>query len=110
MVWQGYDDTDLEIYYFNGRRAIKLTSNTWDDMAPQLRDGLITWMSYVDNWDAEIMAFDLGDNIAVQLTNNEFEDSYPRTSGEKIVWQAIAGDGTSIQLAEPKEPRASPIN
>ena len=53
---------------------------------------------------------DLGDNIAVQLTNNEFEDSYPRTSGEKIVWQAIAGDGTSIQLAEPKEPRASPIN
>ena len=110
VVWQGYDDTDLEIYYFNGRRAIKLTSNTWDDMSPQIRDGLITWMSYVDNWDSEIMAFDLSDNIAVQLTNNEFEDSFPQTAGEKIVWQAIGGDGTSIQLAEPKEPRAAPVN
>jgi len=46
----------------------------------------------------------------VQLTNNEFEDSSPRTCGEKIVWQSIAGDGTSIQLAEPKEPRTAPIN
>lgn len=110
VVWQGYDDTDLEIYYYNGRRAIKLTSNTWDDMAPQIGEGLITWMSYVDNWDAEIMAFDLGDNIAVQLTNNEFEDSSPQTGAEKIVWQAIGTDGASIQLAEPKEPRATPVN
>ena len=110
VVWQGYDETDLEIYYFNGRRAIKLTSNTWDDMAPQINDGLIAWMSYVDNWDAEIMAFDLGDNIAVQLTNNEFEDSFPQTAAEKIVWQAIAGDAASVQMAAPKEPRATPVN
>ena len=110
VVWQGYDDTDLEIYYFNGRRAIKLTSNTWDDMVPQINDGLITWMSYVDNWDSEIMAFDLSDNIAVQLTNNEFEDSSPQTADEKIVWQAISSDGASVQLAEPKEPRAEPVN
>ena len=110
VVWQGYDDTDLEIYYFNGRRTIKLTSNTWDDMAPKIREGLIAWMSYVDNWDAEIMAFDLGDNIAVQLTNNEFEDSYPQTAAEKIVWQTIRADGSTIQMAEPKTPRANPVN
>lgn len=110
VVWQGYDDTDLEIYYFNGRRAIKLTSNTWDDMSPQIHDGLITWMSYVDNWDSEIMAFDLSDNIAVQLTNNEFEDAYPQTAAEKIVWQAIGPEGATIQLAEPNEPRATPVN
>ena len=91
----------MEIYYFNGRRTIKLTSNTWDDLAPQIRDGLITWMSYVDNWDSEIMAFDLSDNIAVQLTNNEFEDSYPQTAGGKIVWQTIGAEGSFIQMAVP---------
>ena len=110
VVWQGYDDTDLEIYYFNGRRTIKLTSNTWDDLAPVLRSGLIAWMSYVDNWDSEIMAFDLGDNIAVQLTDNDFEDSSPRTDGEKIVWQTIAPEGSTIQLASPAGPREGPIN
>ena len=110
VVWQGYDDTDLEIYYFNGRRTIKLTSNTWDDMAPKIRDGLIAWMSYVDNWDAEIMAFDLGDNVSVQLSNNEFEDSFPQTVSEKIVWQTIGIEGASIQLAEPKAPRAAPVD
>ena len=107
VVWQGYDDTDLEIYYFNGRRTVKLTSNTWDDMSPKIRDGIITWMSYVDNWDSEIMALDLGDNIAVQLTDNELEDSFPQTAGEKIVWQTISTNGATIQLAEPKSPRAT---
>lgn len=105
VVWQAYDDTDLEIYYFDGRRTIKLTSNTWDDMAPKIRDGLITWMSYVDNWDAEIMALDLGDNTAVQLTNDESEDSFPQTAGEKIVWQTVGPTGSTIQMAEPTQPR-----
>ena len=110
VVWQGYDDTDLEIYYFNGRRTIKLTSNTWDDLAPKIRDGLVAWMGYVDNWDAEIMALDLSDNIAVQLTNNEFEDSFPQTAAEKIVWQYIGSEGVTVQLAEPKTPRAAPVD
>ena len=110
VVWQGYDDTDLEIYYFNGRRTIKLTSNTWDDLSPQIRDGVIAWASYVDNWDAEIMAFDLGDNIAVQLTDNEFEDSAPQTAGEKIVWQCIGAEGTTVQMAVPAAPRDTPID
>jgi len=87
-----------------------LTSNTWDDMAPKIRDGLIAWMSYVDNWDAEIMALDLGDNVSVQLSNNEFEDSFPQTVSEKIVWQTIGIEGASIQLAEPKAPRATPVD
>lgn len=107
VVWQGYDDTDLEIFYFNGRRTIKLTSNTWDDMSPKIRDGLITWMSYVDNWDSEIMALDFSDNVAVQLTDNELEDSFPQTAGEKIVWQTISTNGVTIQMAEPKTPRAA---
>ena len=79
-------------------------------MAPKIRDGVIAWVSYVDNWDAEIMALDLGDNVATQLTDNEFEDTFPQTASEKIVWQAN-GDGTSmIQMATPAGPRAAPVN
>ena len=110
VVWQGYDDTDIEIYYFDGRRTIKLTSNTWDDIAPKIRDGLIAWMSYVDNWDSEIMALDLGDNIAMQLTDNELEDSFPQTAGEKIVWQTIGSTNSIVQLAVPAASRERPVN
>ena len=109
VIWQGYDDTDLEIYYFDGRRTIKLTSNAWDDLAPRIRDGLIVWMSYVGNGGAEIMAIDLDDNIAVQLTENDWEDSFPKTAGERIVWQTLTPEGSSVSLAEPKSPRASPV-
>ena len=110
VVWQGYDETDLEIYYFNGRRTIKLTSNTWDDMTPRIGDGVIVWMSYVDNWDSEIMVLDLSDNIAVQLTDNETEDSFPQTAGEKIVWQALGFEGAFIQMATPAGPRTAPVD
>ena len=110
VVWQGYDDTDIEIYYFNGRRTIKLTSNAWDDIFPKFDAGLIVWMSYVDNWDSEIMAIDLGDNIAVQITENDLEDVFPQTAGEKIVWQTLAPDKSTIQMAIPTENRAGEIN
>ncbi len=110
VTWQGYDETDIEIYYFNGRRTIKLTSNTWDDIFPKLDAGLIVWMSYVDNWDSEIMAIDLGDNIAVQITENDFEDVFPQTAGEKIIWQTLAPDSSTIQMATPSEIRSGAIN
>lgn len=109
-VWQGYDEADLEIYYFNGRRTIKLTSNTWDDMTPLIRDGVITWMSYIDNSDAEVMALDLSDNIAVRLTDNDWEDSFPNTAGERVVWQILSPEGSSVMIAEPTAPRASNVN
>jgi hypothetical protein len=64
----------------------------------------------LDNGDSEIMALDLSDNIAVRLTDNDWEDSLPRTAGERIVWQTIDPEGSSIQMAVPKAPRDNPIN
>ncbi len=110
VSWQGYDDTDIEIYYFNGRRTIKLTSNTWDDIFPKLDAGIIVWMSYVDNWDSEIMAIDLGDNVAVQITENDVEDVFPQTAGEIIVWQSLAPNSSTILMATPTEKRVGDIN
>lgn len=110
VVWQGVDeDGDLEIYYFDGRRTVKLTSNAWDDIAPKIADGVIAWSAYVNNWDAEAMALDLSDNLAVQLTDNDYEDIAVQTAGEKVVWQTVTPEGTFIQLASPDAPRAEPV-
>ena len=64
----------------------------------------------MDNWDSEIKAIDLGDNIAVQITENDLEDVFPQTAGEKIVWQTLAPDSSTIQMATPTEKRAGEIN
>ena len=110
VVWQGLDeDGDLEIYYFDGRRTIKLTANAWDDIAPKIADGLIAWSAYVNNWDAEAMALDLSDNLAVQLTDNDYEDTGVQTAGESVVWQTITPEGARIQLARPSAPRSDSI-
>ncbi|MDR0993828.1 MAG: hypothetical protein LBN38_04590 [Verrucomicrobiota bacterium] len=108
-VWQGLDDGDYEIYYFDGRRTIKLTSNTWDDLQPQINNGIIAWVSYVDHWNAEIMALDLSDNIAIRLTDNHAEDILPQTAAERIVWQTVTETESYIQMAEPAAARTQPI-
>ena len=111
VVWQGVDDDgDLEIYYFHNRRTIKLTSNAWDDIAPQIADGVIAWSSYIDNWDAEAVALDLSDNILFRLTDNSYEDVNVRTAGERVVWQTIAPDATTVNLATPAAPREGEIH
>lgn len=97
-VWQAYDDegADSEIYYYDGKRIIKLTSNIWDDTDPCIRDGVIAWVSYVDLGDAEIMALDLSDNIPVQITDNASDDLHPCTARSMVVWQSDTDDGHSL--------------
>lgn len=98
VVWQARDDdgNDTEIFYFDGSRIIKLTSNVWDDIDPVIRDNVIAWSSYVDLGDAEIMALDLSDNIPVQLSDDASDDKFPVTAKGFIVWQADSDDGHSI--------------
>ena len=103
-VWQAYDDEgiDSEIYYYDGKRIIKLTSNIWDDTDPCIRDNVIAWVSYVDLGDAEIMALDLSDNIPVQITDNAADDLYPCTVNSMVIWQSDTDDGhSSICIATP---------
>jgi len=101
VVWQGLDDTGdhAEIFYYDGKKTIKLTSNIWDDLAPKIRGDLVAWVSYVDLADAEIMALDLRDNIPVQLTNDGEEDSGVSIGGDRIVWQTSLGDKSFIRMA-----------
>lgn len=106
VVWQALDDdgNDTEIYYYDGNRIIKLTSNVWDDTTPVIRDNLIAWASYVDLGDAEIMALDLSDNIPVQITDDASDDLLPATAQGFIVWQSDLDDGHSaICIATPHQ-------
>ena len=110
IVWQGVDDDgDLEIYYYHNRRTVKLTSNTWDDIAPCIADGMVAWSSYIDNWDAEAVVLDLSDNILFRLTDNAYEDVNVRTAGERVVWQTITPEGSSVSLATPAAPREAEV-
>lgn len=106
VVWQALDDdgNDSEIYYYDGNRIIKLTSNVWDDTNPVIRDNVIAWTSYVDLGDAEIMALDLSDNIPVQITDDASDDLLPATAQGFIVWQSDLDDGHSaICIATPHQ-------
>jgi hypothetical protein len=116
VVWQGFDGDDFEIYLYDraanrgtddaGKKLgsmKKLTSNLYDDVNPMIRDGVLTWMGYYDNWDAEIFVWDWDKDTAVQLTNDEFvEDKNPYTSGGRIIWQADNEDKSEVYFATPK--------
>lgn len=100
VVWQGFDGEDTEIYLYDGAKTVKLSSNTWDDEKPVMADNVVAWVSYVDGWDAEVVAVDLADNVTVTLSENMTEDVEVRTAGGKIVWQANVRGASSIWLAE----------
>ena len=100
VVWQGFDGEDVEIYLYDGSKTVKLSSNTWDDEKPVFADNVVAWISYVDGWDAEVVAVDLADNMTVTLSENMTEDVEVRTAGGKVVWQANTRGASSIWLAE----------
>ena len=38
VVWEGYDGTDWEIFFYNGTTTTQLTNNSYDDTHPQIND------------------------------------------------------------------------
>ena len=106
VIWQGFDGDDFEIYYYDPEKspkAIKLTSNLYDDTNPDLMDGLACWMGYFDNWDAEIFVWDInGEPTPTMITDNDDEDREPRTGHRQVVWQAERDGKLGIYLATPK--------
>ncbi len=125
VAWQSFDGSDFEIWVWDFLRGPKdpqgqplgefvlQTVNNFDDVSPDMRDGLVVWMGYSDdeedeaNWDAEIFIHDLSANapadrqIPLALTRNNYEDKNPRTAGGYVVWQADDVGATRIYLAKP---------
>ncbi|MFO1521429.1 MAG: hypothetical protein U1G05_05175 [Kiritimatiellia bacterium] len=122
VAWQSFDGSDFEIWVVDltlgqpdadglpSGEFLLQTDNGFDDVNPDLRDGLLVWMGYADdeedeaNWDAEIYAYDLKTRETAKLTRNNYEDKNPRTAGGYIVWQADDVGATRIFLARPPAP------
>ena len=100
-VWESFDGSFFQIYHFDGGEVHQLTNTRYDNMQPDIGEGVITWMGYVDNFDAEIFAWTGGPD-PIRLTENDYEDRRPRTAGGRIVWQADDEDASYIFLAEPR--------
>lgn len=100
-VWESFDGNYFQVYHFDGEDVHQLTNTRYDNMQPDIGEGVITWMGYVDNFDAEIFAWTGGPD-PIRLTDNDYEDRRPRTAGGRIVWQADDEDASYIFLAEPR--------
>lgn len=109
-VWQGYDEDSkqFEVYYYDGKKTIKLTSNIWDDLSPVIGDGIVAWIGYVDLGDAEVMALDLGDNLPVQLTNDGEEERSLCIGGGRLLWQTDTGKASYLRMAVPRPVEGGP--
>jgi hypothetical protein len=115
VAWQSFDGDDFEVMVFDSTnpekdpvsglpgRVDRITNNEYDDVSPSLRDGLLVWMGYKDNWDAEIFVRDLASGEEKQITDNDYEDKDPQTANKLIVWQADTGKSAEIFLASPDE-------
>ncbi len=115
VVWQGFDGDDFEVFSWDGRQVkgtpgeilpapVNLSvqafgNNFHDDVHPDIRDGVVVWMAYIGNQDAEIIAWK--DGRMHRLTDNDVEDRFPKTAAGRIVWQTINYENSEINLAVP---------
>lgn len=56
IVWLGFDGSDSEIFFFDGKSTIQLTDNEYSDISPVLNsNGQVVWSGY-DGSDFEIFS------------------------------------------------------
>jgi hypothetical protein len=94
VAWQGYDDTDLEIFFYNGSTTSQLTDNNYRDQSPDINNnGQVVWFGF-DGIDDEIFFYNgsttsqLTDDAGIPFYNN---DIFPRINNNgQIVWRKFA--------------------
>jgi hypothetical protein len=115
MAWNGWDGTDQEIYLSDGCRSLAITGNAFEDIRPQVHNGIVVWAGRdaipqrVDRpgegqgglgfvWvggDFEIWKFDA--MVTTRLTDNEERDDIePRIEGDRVVW--LGWDGHDFEV------------
>jgi beta propeller repeat protein len=56
VAWYGWDDTDTEIYLYNGSTTQQLTDNETDDLVPVISGKNVVWQGW-DDTDNEIYLY-----------------------------------------------------
>jgi formylglycine-generating enzyme required for sulfatase activity len=93
IAWQGWDGSDLEIYYWNGSTIQQITNNSVDDIYPSPYNGTIAWQHW-DGSDWEIYYWN-GSTIQ-QITDNSVNDYSPSLYNGAIAWYASDGSDGEI--------------
>ncbi|RMF95303.1 MAG: PEP-CTERM sorting domain-containing protein [Candidatus Schekmanbacteria bacterium] len=95
IVWQGYDGSDYEIFFYDGMNIIQLTNNSYDDLYPQINDqNSILWQGS-DGTDFEIFLYK--DSFTTQLTDNSFDDtSAVMNENGAAAWMGFDGNDNEI--------------
>ena len=71
-----------------------ITSNTYDDLYPQIHNGIITW-SGSDGSDYEIFMYDVASGTTTPITSNAYDDFYPQIHNGIITWYGYEGGSDS---------------
>jgi beta propeller repeat protein len=67
VVWEGWDGSDYEIFFWDGGTITQLTDNSTTDWFPAISGSNVVWQGY-DGSDTEIYLWDGA--TTTQLTNN----------------------------------------
>ena len=95
VVWERLDETDYEIFLYDGSTVSQLTDNSYDDTNSQINDnGYLVWEGY-DGTDWEIFLYD--GTKSIQLTDNSYNDYSPQINNNgHVVWHGY--DGTDYEI------------
>ena len=92
VVWSAHDGNDREVFYFDGRGVVQLTSNAEPDLHPAVHDGDVVWTRVTD--EGTIVWLFTGKNI-MPLPGSEGGD-FARIWGDRIAWLVKSDSGNHI--------------
>ncbi|MFN8549058.1 MAG: hypothetical protein U0527_14095 [Candidatus Eisenbacteria bacterium] len=96
-VWSQWNGHDFDIWYLSGDVSNALSSNTGDDLAPEVNDqGQVVWQGF-DGQDWEIFTREVAGGAVHQITNNTTDDWHPKINASgRIVWDRFDGQDYEI--------------
>ncbi|UCF80044.1 MAG: pre-peptidase C-terminal domain-containing protein [Acidobacteriota bacterium] len=93
VVWQGWDGSDNEIFFWDGFTTTQFTDNASGDFNPRLHNGQVVWQGW-DGSDNEIFLYD--GVTTINISNNALEDFDPRIHNGQVVWRGWYGSNYEI--------------
>lgn len=90
-------DGDMEIYLREDGDLKQLTTNLYDDTAPQYDEvsNTIVWQRLIEGR-SQIIQYDLKSELEKQLTFDNFNNAEPYIYGDAIVWQGWVGNDWDV--------------
>ena len=95
IVWQSGEDSESEIFLYNGTETIQLTNNDVEERFVQIDGNNVVWQKE-EGEEREIFFYNGVQTI--QLTNNDIFDGFPQIDKDNIVWQRQTFSDTGEEI------------